>query len=96
VTGPGASSDLTVDGVRRGEEFDLILPNFATAGFQWRPAFDEAGFALVGAERRAGSPGQIAFRFRALGSAGKIQFVLARPGRPPHETRTYNIAVVEP
>jgi hypothetical protein len=95
MSGARACSDLTVDGIRRGDEFDLILPNFATAGFQWRPTFDEAGFALIGAERRSGSPTQIAFRFRALASAGQIQFVLARPGRPPHEIRTYNISVTE-
>lgn len=95
MSGVGAGPERTFVDVRRGEEFELVLPNFATAGFQWRPTFDESGFALMAVERR-GEARQVVFRFRALASAGKISFVLARPGRAPHETRIYSIAVSEP
>jgi len=96
MSGDWGRPDLTVDGVHRGEEFELVLPNFATAGFQWLPTFDEADFALLEVERRGESCNQLVFRFRAVASAGKIRFVLARPGRPPHETRIYTISVTDP
>lgn len=93
MSDPENQRDLTVSGVRRGEEFDLVLPNFATAGFQWRPEFEQAQFSLVGLERRGDNRNHVVFRFRALGAGGKIRFLLARPGKQPRETRTYTIMV---
>ncbi|MEH2521039.1 hypothetical protein V1279_006612 [Bradyrhizobium sp. AZCC 1610] len=95
MSGAGTGPERTNVDVRRGEVFELVLPNFATAGFQWQPTFDNSGFTLVGIERR-GDLRQVVFRFRALGSTGKIALALARPGRAPQETRTYTICVSEP
>lgn len=96
MSDPGARQDPTVAGVRPGEEFDLVLPNFATAGFRWEPRFDEACFVLVGVERPDAPRNQIAFRFRMIGSGGQIRFLLARPGRPPRQERAFTIPLAGP
>ncbi|WP_027520541.1 protease inhibitor I42 family protein [Bradyrhizobium sp. Ec3.3] len=93
MSNPENARDSTISGVRRGEEFEVVLPNFATAGFQWKPDFEQARFILVGLERRGEGRHEVVFRFRALGADGKIQFMLARPGKEPRETRTYNVIV---
>lgn len=84
--------DRTIEGVRRGSTFDVVLPNFGTAGYRWEPKFDEHKFELLGIERREGR-GDIVFRFRARAGSDSLTFELSRRGQPPHEIRNVLVQV---